>query len=89
MWHALPINSGFRCEKYNKEIGGSPKSKHLIGRAVDISTAGLNGAQKHRIMKIAGTLGFRGIGVYPTYFHLDIREVQNFWVSNGKNESQK
>ena len=40
------------------------------------------------IMKIAGTLGFRGIGVYPTFFHLDIREVKNFGVSNGKNESQ-
>jgi uncharacterized protein YcbK (DUF882 family) len=89
MWHSLPINSGFRCESHNKKIGGSPTSKHLIGKAIDISTAGLNGSQKHRIMKIAGTLGFRGIGVYPTFFHLDIREVQNFWVSNGKNESQK
>ena len=31
------ITSGYRCEKYNKKIGGSPTSSHLKGLAVDIS----------------------------------------------------
>ena len=31
----LIINSAFRCENHNKKVGGSSKSRHLIGDAVD------------------------------------------------------
>ncbi len=30
------ITSGFRSEKLNKEVGGSPKSQHMLGLAADI-----------------------------------------------------
>lgn len=33
---SLSINSGYRCEKHNKDVGGVEASKHLIGHAVDI-----------------------------------------------------
>lgn len=32
----IKINSFFRCEKLNKAIGGSSKSQHCQGRAIDI-----------------------------------------------------
>lgn len=32
----LVITSGFRCEKHNRECGGSPGSYHRIGLAADI-----------------------------------------------------
>lgn len=30
------ITSGFRCEKLNKAVGGSPTSQHVLGQAADI-----------------------------------------------------
>ena len=30
------INSWNRCEEYNKKIGGSKNSSHVVGKAVDI-----------------------------------------------------
>lgn len=29
------INSGCRCEKHNREVGGAPDSYHLTGQAAD------------------------------------------------------
>jgi uncharacterized protein YcbK (DUF882 family) len=33
----IVITSAYRTEEFNKLIGGHPKSKHLKGRAIDIS----------------------------------------------------
>ena len=33
---AIIITSGFRCEKLNKLVGGSPTSQHRFGQAADI-----------------------------------------------------
>lgn len=33
----IEINSGYRCEKLNKAIGGSATSAHVIGYAADIA----------------------------------------------------
>jgi hypothetical protein len=34
---AFRVNSGFRCEKHNLEVGGKETSSHLKGRAVDLA----------------------------------------------------
>lgn len=31
------ISSGTRCESHNRAVGGAPHSRHLSGRAVDIT----------------------------------------------------
>ena len=31
------VNSGFRCEKHNAEVGGVKNSQHLSGEAADIT----------------------------------------------------
>ena len=31
------VNSGYRCEAHNKKVGGVPKSKHILGKAADLS----------------------------------------------------
>lgn len=37
-WGApVRVNSGFRCEKHNKEVGGAENSRHLLGCAADIA----------------------------------------------------
>ena len=33
----IRVNSGFRCEARNKEVGGAKTSRHLIGCAADIA----------------------------------------------------
>ncbi len=78
----MTINSGFRCEKHNKEVKGKPDSQHMLGKAVDVSTSKLDGLQKHRLLKLANAMKFRGIGVYPTFIHLDVRDNQSFWVGS-------
>ena len=47
------INSGFRCKKLNKIIGGSKKSQHTVGEAADIVFPFLNQSLKEIYNKIA------------------------------------
>lgn len=66
------ITSGFRCEDYNKKIGGAEKSAHTSGRAVDIAVLG---HEAWLIATQAPKFGFTGIGVSQKgasrFIHLD------------------
>ena len=33
----IRVNSGCRCAKHNKNVGGVPNSKHVLGKAADLS----------------------------------------------------
>ena len=33
---SIYLSSSFRCQTYNKEVGGVPQSRHTIGEAADI-----------------------------------------------------
>ena len=37
--YPVRINSGFRCERHNAEVGGAERSRHLLGCAADIAPA--------------------------------------------------
>lgn len=37
----IKVNSGFRCKRLNKAVGGSDTSNHLAGRAADITGSDL------------------------------------------------
>ncbi|SDL23304.1 YcbK family protein [Natronincola ferrireducens] len=67
-----PVNltSGYRTLAHNQKVGGSPNSQHMLGRAADIQVPGYS---PEAIGKIAEELGFTGIGVYPTFTHVDVR----------------
>lgn len=67
----ITIVSGYRSPEYNKKINGSPKSQHLKGRAVDIK---VHGVSPEEAARAAIELGFKGIGIYNTFTHLDIRQ---------------
>lgn len=41
--HRMIISSGFRCEKLNQAVGGSDKSQHLVGQAVDFTCPDFGG----------------------------------------------
>ena len=76
---AVTVNSGFRCEKHNKAVGGSARSLHLEGRAADIKVKDINPAQ---VAAYAEHLGVKGIGLYDTFVHVDTRTKKAFWYSD-------
>ena len=62
------ITSGYRSPKHNEAVGGSPNSKHKLGKAFDISLAGHD---KEELYAAAKTVGFTGFGKYKTFMHVD------------------
>lgn len=82
----ITINSGYRCEKHNKAVGGASKSRHTQGMAADIVIKGVAPAE---VAKYAESIGILGIGLYETakdgYFvHVDTRETKSFWYGQGQ-----
>lgn len=78
----LVIDSAYRTVEHNKSVGGAPSSQHVQGRALDIRP--LDG-KAHVLYTIinnhAIALGVRGIGLYKTFIHVDIRPTDTiaFW----------
>ncbi len=76
------INSGYRTEDYNKRIGGSPNSQHLLAKAADIRVTGIS---PHQLSTIIEELINKksmlegGLGVYLTFVHYDIRGKKARW----------
>lgn len=75
-WYGRPmkVNSWFRTEFYNKQIGGAPKSIHLDGRAVDIAIS--NPVQQNKIRSQWEWICSKhnkigGINYYDTFIHID------------------
>ena len=68
MGKPLIINSGYRSPQHNKNVGGSPNSKHKLGRAFDIS---INNLDKEKLYETAKKVGFTGFGKYDTFLHVD------------------
>ena len=62
----MVISSGYRSEAHNIAIGGSKRSAHLQGCAVDVVCSG---EKAHNIVRLAMELGFSGIGVKQHGIH--------------------
>jgi len=77
----LIINSGHRCEKHNREVGGQPNSWHLRF-AVDIRTAKPDNLhilfEAILLMNYDHKL-FNGVGWYWSFVHLDCRPNPFTW----------
>lgn len=66
----MHVNSGYRCKKHNKKVGGKPSSAHRRGTAADIKCT--NSAMRYLIVKYALEAGFKRIGVGDGFVHLDV-----------------
>lgn len=62
------INSGYRCGKHNKAVGGIPNSSHLSGHAADIR---VNSDTRDVVVKTLRKAGFKRIGIAATFVHAD------------------
>lgn len=76
----LRINSGHRCLGRNKFVGGGRRSQHLT-IAADIALR--PGIDREKLFHEAQRLGFRGVGRYITFIHLDRRPRQARWWGEG------
>lgn len=72
----ISVHSGYRTPAYNKKCGGSPKSQHMEGTAADISVVGI---VPKKLAELAEAIGFDGIGIYPTFVHVDVRGFRARW----------
>ena len=73
----LKINSGCRCAKHNKTVGGASKSQHLYGTAADVAL--VPGLSVDEMAKLAEQAGFDGIGKYNGRIHVDVRGAKARW----------
>jgi uncharacterized protein YcbK (DUF882 family) len=75
------INSGYRCEKRNDEVMGSPDSSHLKGLAADLRVK--SSTERFGIIHSSIHAGIKRIGIGETYIHIDndSDKVQNvMWL---------
>lgn len=72
----LIINSGYRCSWHNAQVGGVKNSYHVQGMAADLKVEGVESA---RLAELAEQVGFTGIGIYPTFIHVDVRDQPAKW----------
>jgi len=75
----IKINSGCRCVKHNKAVGGSQGSKHVLAKAADFVVEGVHENEVYSYLddKYSDTLG---LGLYKGRTHVDSREHKARWV---------
>ena len=67
----IVVNSGYRCEKHNKDVGGVRNSQHLRGEAADIHCADLP-----RLKALIIENGkFDQLITYPTFLHVSYKRT--------------
>jgi uncharacterized protein YcbK (DUF882 family) len=72
---AVIINSGYRCLKHNKEIGGANHSQHMEGKAADTRPKLLTTDTMDEWIKVlSGT--FKAMGIAQSFIHVDVREME-------------
>lgn len=74
----IQVNSGYRCPEHNTNVGGAKNSLHLTGKAADISLRNLD-IDPIELADFAEEIGFKGIGLYNTFIHLDVRDGRARW----------
>lgn len=75
------IVSGRRCANHNKNVGGAPKSQHLLGTAADIKVKDVTPKMVADYLESKFPDSY-GIGRYKTFTHIDVRGYKARWGSN-------
>lgn len=83
MYGVTTFNSAYRTPEYNKRIGGAKNSQHIHGRATDTVC---RGASPLEVAMTAEAWGMGGIGLYPTFTHIDTRSGRARWDNRSGKE---
>jgi uncharacterized protein YcbK (DUF882 family) len=79
----LEVHSGYRTRRTNQKLEGAAlASRHLVGKAADITVAGVKNL---RLAQMASVLRRGGTGLYPgrNFVHIDTGD-ERVWVSRPK-----
>lgn len=76
------VNSAYRSKSYEKSKGRTGTSSHCLGYAVDLHCSSSHIREKMLSALIQS--GFRRIGIYPTFIHVDIdpNKISSVWLSD-------
>ena len=75
------ITSAWRCEKYNKKIGGKKDSAHIYGKAFDVFAP--DSTSRFKIVYGLVQAGFTRIGIGKDFIHADTdhnKDAEVLWV---------
>lgn len=75
----IVIHSGCRCDNRNESVGGKVRSKHMEGRAADISSP-VKTPKELRDYLCGRYPDTYGIGLYNTFVHIDTRTGCARWA---------
>ena len=64
------ITSVYRCEVYNREIGGVPNSSHTRGYAIDVAVK--DSAFRHALLDFLVKNGVSRFGIAEDFIHFDL-----------------
>lgn len=81
----IAISSGYRTKSYNSTCKGAiDNSEHTKGKAADIKISVLTPLQ---VAELADSLKvFSGIGVYPTFTHVDTGNYHGYWYQDSNSK---
>lgn len=78
----LVVLSAYRTIAHNRAVGGARDSQHVQGRALDLLPP--RGWSSMQLAAVAREIPeIRGLGVYDTFTHIDVRPVAHLVVWNG------
>ena len=75
----LLVTSGRRGESHNRDEGGKANSYHLFGMAADIVAEWVRVHITYSHAKTIPEFINAGIGLYPTFIHVDVRPYHARW----------
>lgn len=81
--HPLEVLSAYRTPAHNRAANGSATSQHMEGRALDLRPP--EGWTVERLAGLARQIpAIRGLGVYPTFLHIDVRPTERLarWMGS-------
>lgn len=79
MGRPLKVNSGYRDPQKNARLSGAAsQSRHQLGWAFDISTAGMTQNERKKLYLSAKQIGFKGFGFYNAFLHVDIGQAREW-----------
>lgn len=74
----IRVNSCARCKKYNRAVGSTDTSQHVVGNAADIVVEGWTPRQVANMAEELWPDKY-GIGRYSQFTHIDVRRNKARW----------
>ena len=93
----ITVNSWYRTKAYNTAVGGSAKSNHMLGRAVDFRVKGMTPAEvfvrlwtarNQGHLPIGGLAGYPPKNGGPGFVHVDIDAVRSWKTGLPANDAK-